>query len=374
MTAQSWLHTWAEARLRPAGITINGPNPWDMQVHNTKLYGYVMGFGPRGLGEAYMYGWWNCEQLDEFIARLLRAQVHAGWQSEMWNISLAVMRVLTNMQSVARSRIVGTRHYDVGNDLFERMLDPHMMYSCAYYGRGAANLNDAQEDKLRLTCEKLQLARGMRVLDIGCGWGGFARFAAERYGVEVVGLTISEEQAVLAREWCKGLPVSILFKDYRELPPEIGLFDRIVSIGMFEHVGPKYYRIYMEIAEKHLKERGLFLLHSIGGHGCDPWFNKYIFPGGVLPAEDQIRASLKGLFHIWDWHNFGRDYDPTLLAWYANFERAWPELQEKYGERFFRMWRYYLLGMAGGFRAEEVKLWQILLAKQPARSSYAPVR
>src|SRR3989344_2632232 len=376
MTTQSCLHTWAEGRLRPAGIIINGPNPWDMQVHDPRLYGRVMRSGPLGLGEAYMDGgWWDCEALDEFFVRILHAKVNTGWQSQMWDAGLAVKHALTNMQSIAKSGIVGKQHYDVGNDLCERMLDPYMMYSCAYYGRSAANLNDAQEDKLRLTCEKLRLERGMRVLDIGCGWGGFARFAAEHYGVEVVGLTISKEQAVLARERCKGLPVRILLKDYRELPPDIGLFDRIVSIGMFEHVGPKNYRTYMEIAAKFLKERGLFLLHTIGGHETfDPWFNKYIFPGGVLPAREQIESAIEGLFHIWDWHNFGKNYDPTLLAWYGNFERAWPGLKKNYGERFFRMWGYYLLSCAGSFRAEHTYLWQILLAKQPVRSSYVPVR
>lgn len=363
-------------QLRPAGITINGPDPWDMQVHDPKLYGRVMRSGSLGLGEAYMDRWWDCERLDEFFVRILRAKVNTGWQSQVWDAGLTIKHVFTNMQSIAKAGIVGKQHYDVGNDLFECMLDPSMMYSCAYYGRDATNLNDAQEAKLRLICEKLQLTGGMRVLDIGCGWGGFARFAAEHYGVEIVGLTISKEQEVLARERCKGLPITILLKDYRELPPEIGLFDRIVSIGMFEHVGPKNYRTYMEIAEKHLKERGLFLLHTIGTEfgTFNPWTDKYIFPGGVLPIQKQIETSIEGLFHVWDWHDFGRDYDRTLLAWYANFEQAWPGLKEKYGERFFRMWRYYLLSFAGVFRAEYTYLWQILLAKQPLRSGYLPVR
>ena len=277
------------------------------------------------------------------------------------------------MWSVARARLlnlqrlhvteVGEKHYDIGNDLYAAMLDSRMIYSCGYW-RDADNLEAAQEAKLDLICRKLDLRPGMHILDIGSGWGGFLQFAAERYGVSGLGVTVSKEQAALANERSKGLPVETRLLDYQALD---GQFDRIISIGMFEHVGYKNYRPYFEKAASLLKPDGLFLLHSIGGHTStshgDPWSEKYIFPNGMLPSVAQVGKASEGLFVMEDWHNFGADYDRTLMEWHKRFEAAWPSLKgDRYDERFYRMWRYYLSASAAAFRARVTDVWQVLLS------------
>ena len=195
---------------------------------------------------------------------------------------------------------------------------------------------------------------------------------AENYGVEVVGITISAEQAKLAKENCRNLPVDIRVQDYRNLQ---GHFDRVVSIGMFEHVGYKNFRTYFKTINELLKDDGLFLLHTIGGNTpvkrTDPWIERYIFPNGMIPSSQQISSSYEGYFVLEDWHNFGPDYDKTLMAWHENFENAWPEIQANYDERFRRMWRYYLLASAGSFRARKNQLWQIVLSKQGLSDEYS---
>jgi cyclopropane-fatty-acyl-phospholipid synthase len=320
-----------------------------------------------------MDGWWDCGQLDQFVCRLFSA----GIDQKVKTIGMALTALsarLTNRQSPARSLQVGTHHYDIGNDLYERMLDSRMVYSCAYW-KEAETLEAAQERKLDLICRKLRLEPGLRLLDIGCGWGGMARFAAERYGVEVVGVTISRKQERLAQDLCRGAPVEIRFQDYRDLDE---IFDRIVSIGMFEHVGYKNYRIFMEVVDRCLRKDGIFLLHTIGGNTSvttsDPWLERYIFPNGMLPSAVQIACAIEGYFILEDWQNFGPDYDRTLMEWWRRFEAAWPELSCRYGERFHRMWRYYLLACAGAFRAKVNQLWQIVLAKEGIAGCYRPER
>ncbi len=285
---------------------------------------------------------------------------------------------LINLQSPSRAYIVGEQHYDIGNDLYAKMLDKRMVYSCGYWSAPLAparNLDEAQEGKLDLICKKLGLKPGQKILDVGCGWGSFAKFAAEKYGVGVVGITISKEQAALARERCKGLPIEIRVEDYRSTA---GTFDHIVSVGMFEHVGLKNYRTFFKKMKSLLKDDGLFLLHTIGSsvdlRASDPWIEKYIFPGGLLPSVGQIGKALDRQFVVEDWHNFGADYDTTLMAWYKNFERAWPTLQDKYDERFRRMWRYYLMSMAGMFRSRGTQLWQIVLSKRGVHGGNTSVR
>jgi len=281
---------------------------------------------------------------------------------------------LINEQTKERSLIVGEQHYDLGNDLYELMLDNYMIYSCGYW-KNATNLNEAQEAKLDLICRKLRLKPGMTVLDIGCGWGGFAKYAAEHYDVKVTGVTISKEQAKYAQEFCKGLPVTILVKDYRDVKEA---FDRVVSIGMFEHVGYKNYREFMEVSNHCLKDNGLSLLHTIGSNTTvtsgDPWILKYIFPNSMLPSICQIANAFEGLFIMEDWHNFGADYDKTLMAWHERFTKNWDKVKEKYGERFYRMWNYYLLSCAALFRARQAQLWQIVLSKKGVPGGYKSIR
>jgi len=352
-----------EKLLAHADVAINGDRPWDLQVHHPNFFQRVLAQGSLGFGEAYMDGWWDSASPDQLLTRLIKAELDDKIKSLVLAYD-AVKARLINRQSRRRAFIVGEQHYNIGNDLYRRMLDARMIYSCAYWPR-AENLDQAQEHKLELTSQKLHLQAGQRVLDIGCGWGGTARFMAERFGVEVVGVTVSSVQAELAREHCGQLPVEICLEDYRDLS---GQFDRIVSIGMFEHVGPKNYRTYFRKVAELLKEDGLFLLHTIGGNlpssKTDPWIDRYIFPNGVIPSSQQIAQAYEGLFILEDWHNFGPDYDRTLMAWQANFDYHWPELSQKYDERFRRMWSYYLNCSAASFRARDNQLWQIVLSKK----------
>ncbi len=362
----------AQKFLARADITLNGTRPWDPTIHNPRFFARVFKQRSLGLGEAYMDGWWDVPKLDEFFTRLLKSYPERTTFKAPFLFKIS--SYLSNQQSKKKARRVGEEHYDIGNDLYTAMLDSRLLYTCGYW-KEATTLEEAQEAKLDLICRKLQLQPGHTVLDIGCGWGGFAKFAAENYGVTVVGITISKEQAKLARKNCAHLPVEIRLEDYRDTQ---GTFDRIVSIGMFEHVGYKNYRTYMEAAHRLLKDDGLFLLHTIGGNysvtSTDPWIDRYIFPGGMLPSIKQMGAALEKLFVMEDWHNFGADYDKTLMAWHKNFLSAWPQLRHRYSERFKRMWEYYLLVCAGSFRARKNQLWQIVLSKQGMPGGYRSIR
>src|SRR3989344_318135 len=366
----------AKELLASGGIQINGKNPWDIQVHDDRLYKKVLTQGNLGLGEAYMDGWWDCRQMDELFFRIrknyLREQLPT---SQLWRLApFFLEQLFFNTGNAIKAFIVGEHHYDIGNNLYEKMLDKRMVYTCGYW-ENASNLEDAQEAKLDLVCKKIGLEKGMTVLDIGCGWGSFAKFAAERYGARVVGITVSKEQVKLGTELCRGLPVEFRLQDYRDLNEP---FDHIVSLGMFEHVGVKNYRIYFDVVRRCLKDDGLFLLHTIGGstsaHTTDPWIDKYIFPDSLLPSVSQIAKASEGLFVMEDWHNFGPDYDKTLMAWHANVERNWESLKTRYDERFHRMWRYYLLSCAGSFRARQNHLWQIVYSKHGVPGGYALIR
>lgn len=360
--------------LHEADIKINGSRPWDIQVHDERLYNRVLGQGTLGLGEAYMDGWWEAPHLDEFIARAMKVDLQRIGQFSP-NFLYSIMKAkMMNMQSKSRALIVGRKHYDLDNDLFEKMLDKRMTYSCAYW-KNASNIDEAQEAKLELICQKLHLKPGMKILDIGCGWGSFSKYVAERYQANVVGITISKNQLELGRQLCKGLPVDLRFQDYREINEK---FDRVVSVGQMEHVGYKNYKKYMKIVNRCLKDDGIFLLHTIGsdisGKTTDPWIDKYIFPNGLLPSHQQLSKSFEGEFVLEDWHNFGPYYDQTLLAWYDNFKNNWDTLKNRYDERFYRMWKYYLLTSAGGFRARKLQLWQIVLSKTGVIGGYQSIR
>ena len=345
--------------LASAGISINGNQPWDIQVHDDRFYQRVLTEAHLGIGESYMDEWWDCDALDEFFYRILRARLDRKVSKLPRMMNNLVGKVL-NLQNSTRAYVVGETHYNIGNDLYEAMLDDLMMYSCGYW-KNATDLNQAQENKLRLVFDKLRVKPGMKLLDIGCGWGGAAKFAALHYGAEVTGLTISSEQAKLARQKCEGLPVTIELMDYRKIS---GTYDRIYSIGMFEHVGHKNYRQYFEIVSRCIDPEGLFLLHTIGsnksGTNTDKWTSKYIFPNSMLPSANHITRAAEGVMMMEDWHSFGHDYYLTLKAWNDNMTRNRSRLTGDYPERFFRMWHYYLLSAAGSFRARNVQLWQVL--------------
>jgi len=369
--AEALIEKFVKEKLAQAGILINGSNPWDPQVHDAHFYRAIFFQGSLGLGEAYMNGEYEVEKLDEFFFRLLDARLDREVNRSWLGIMFGLQAFFFNLQTKERALIVGKQHYDVGNDLFEAMLDKRMCYSCGYW-KSAHNLDEAQEAKLDLICRKIGLKPGNKVLDIGCGWGSFAKFAAERYGAHVVGITISARQLEFAKESCRGLPVELRFQDYRDLNEK---FDHIVSIGQMEHVGYKNYQIYMEIVNRCLNEDGLFLLHTIGSRASfksgDPWLTKYIFPNGMLPSIAQLSTASENLFIMEDLHNFGADYDKTLMAWWHSFDSHWDELKGQYDERFYRMWKYYLLSMAGIFRARHAQLWQIVFSKNGVKGGYS---
>jgi cyclopropane-fatty-acyl-phospholipid synthase len=369
----SGIRRRAEQLLALADIRVDGDRPWDIQVHDQRVWARTLAQGTLGLGESYMDGWWDCPSLDEFFHHVLAADLDT--RIEPWKDMLRLVRAKAlNLQKPSRAFHIGRHHYDLGNDLFSAMLDQRLIYSCGYW-KDAATLDEAQEAKLDLVCRKLGLQRGMRLLDIGCGWGGTARFAAERYGVSVVGITVSEEQAKYGQRWCEGLDVQLRLQDYRSLE---GRFDRVLSIGMFEHVGVKNYPTFMQTVRRVLADDGLFLLHTIGGNRSqtrtNPWTDRYIFPNSLLPSVRQIGAAIEGRFVLEDWHSFGPDYDTTLMHWHRNFEQHWPSLRARYDERFHRMWRYFLLSSAGGFRARSNQLWQLVLSPRGTVGGYTALR
>lgn len=358
-----------QAVLDQAGIVLNGPNPWDIQVKDESMLLRLLTGGSLALGESYMDGKWEVEQLDEMIHRLLRSP-QAQKSSYLPQLWMRFKAILFNLQKQSRAFQVGKEHYDLGNDIYETMLDRRMVYTCGYW-RNADTLDQAQEDKLELVCRKLDLKPGMRVLDIGCGWGSFAEYAAGKYGCEVVGVTVSKEQVELAEERCAGLPVSFRLQDYRDVRDQ---FDAIVSLGMFEHVGHKNYRTFMEVLLRCMKPESLAMLHTIGKNnslpGVDPWIARYIFPNGEIPSLRRISHALEPELMVEDLHNFGPDYDRTLMSWYRNFDAGWEKLMDRYSERFYRMWTYYLRVCAGAFRARDLQLWQFVLSLGNSPTTY----
>ena len=369
------LRNWMERLLERGDVRMDGSRPWDLKNVDDSVPAKVASEGNLGLGETYMDGLWECDDLEGFFHRVLSARLNNQIKPNLALIAQVAKAKLLNLQDRRHSQRVAEIHYNLGNEFYEAMLDPWMQYTCAYWGGGASTLEEAQEAKLDLICRKIDLKPGQKVLELGCGWGGFARFAAERYGAEVVGYNISTEQVAFARERCKGLPVDIRLSDYRDAE---GTYDKVVSVGMCEHVGPKNYRSFLQLAHGHLKPGGVFLLHTIAGNrmvdGMDPWLEKYIFPGAVLPSPGNLGRALDGLFVLEDWHNFGPDYDRTLVAWRTRFEESWPRFHDQYGERFFRMWIYYLASCAGSFRSRYNQLFQLVLSKGGLQGGWKSVR
>ncbi len=375
--------------LAKANITVNGKNKGDIQVHDTRFYRRVFVDGILGFGESYMDGWWDSDHLEETTAKIVRAKAHHDVERTPQTLFLFVRNKIINIADQRRAYIVGEKHYDIGNELYELMLDPDMNYTCGYWKdipnldtawKDPKNLHIAQLAKLDLICRKLYLKPGMKVLEPGCGFGNFAYFAAANYGVHVVGYTVSKEQAAFAKKRCKGLPVDIRHQDYRDL--KIEKYDRIVSIGMMEHVTYKNYDTFMKLMKDCLKDDGLFLLHTIGSNESvianDPWTEKYTFPNSHLPSIAQIGKAAEKRFILEDLHNFGAYYYPTCMAWFYNFDKHWKTLSskypEKYDERFYRMWKFYLHGSAGGFKARGMQLWQFVYSKSTIPTVYQAVR
>ena len=376
MFLSNQLQNYISDNLATANIMINGDRPWDLQVKDDRFYSRVMLQGSLGLGESYVEGYWDTQQLDQLFFYLLRGQVQeeiapnnltAVWQKFIGK--------LVNLQTLINSFQLGKHHYDLGNDLFSLMLDDSMAYSCGYW-QNAETLAQSQLAKLDLICRKLNLKQGMSILDIGCGWGSFMKFAAENYGVSCVGLTVSQEQIKLGQQMCEGLPIKFIYSDYRQFEWS-EKFDAIVSVGMFEHGGYKNYPQFMKVAHDHLKDEGLFLLHTIGNKNTitysELWTSKYIFPNGMLPSLAQISQAVEEYFIIEDFHNFGVDYDRTLMAWLEQFDANWHLLKDNYGDKFYRIWKYFLCSCAGSFRARHIHLWQLILSKNGLLKGYQQV-
>jgi cyclopropane-fatty-acyl-phospholipid synthase len=364
----------AQKILARLDVQINGSRPWDIQVNNPEFLNRVLVGGSLALGESYMDGWWRCEALDQLFDKILSTRIDKQVKKEKQFLSDILRAKIINAQSRSKAYIIGKRHYDIGNRLFSIMLDKRMNYSCGYWEK-ATTLDHAQEAKLDLICQKLLLRPGMTVLDIGCGWGGFAKWAAEKYDVRVLGITVSREQVKFAKEYCKELNVKIELRDYRDLKEK---FDRIVTVGMFEHVGSKNYKTFMKVVRRCLKVDGLFLLQTIAGntsvHSLDPWIGKYIFPNSMLPSAKQISSAAERILVLEDWHSFGQHYDQTLMAWHQNFTKNWVNIKDLYDKRFYRMWTYYLLSCAAGFRSRRNQLWQIVFSGNGIRDGYQYTR
>ena len=360
-----------------AGVTMGGANSdADIRINNSDFFRRITASGVLGFGESYVDGDWDCDRLDLIIEKAVQAKLHekVNQLTLVWPILQAK---LANLQTVNRSFQIGRVHYDIDYFLFEGMLDKRMTYSCAYW-KDAQDLDSAQEAKLDLVCRKIGLKAGDRVLDIGCGWGSFMKYAAENYGASVVGLTVSKEQARMGAKNCQGLPVEFLLQDYRRFKTK-EKFDHIVCIDMFTHVGPKNHRTFMKKVASLLKDDGLFLLQTIGGRIVDnfqdPWIYKYILPNSYLANLRSMAKAIDDIFLVEDLHNFGCDYSYTFLAWYKNFSAIWPSIQHQYSDRFYRMWSYYLQVSAGSFSARnDLQLWQILMSKNGVIGGHRSIR
>jgi len=360
--------------LQQAGIEINGNKPWDIHVHDERLYSRVLTGGTLAAGESYMEGWWDVRRLDLFFEKIFEAELEKNFSFSFQNILTFIYHKLFNPQSIKKSFQVGEKHYNRGNILFKNMLDDRLTYSCGYW-KNVSQLDKAQEQKLDLICKKLELEPGMTLLDIGCGWGSLVNYASKNYGVHSFGITVSKKQVEYIKSTCHSLPVDITLKDYRKLDDK---FDRIASVGMVEHVGKKNYSSFMEIANRCLKPDGIFLLHTIGSNTsrnrCDPWIEKYIFPNSMLPSLSQLTRAAEPYFIMEDLHSFGPYYDRTLMAWDKNFRNSWHKLANNYDHTFYRMWRYYLMSSAASFRTRTLQLWQMLFTKPSRRTMAKTVR
>jgi cyclopropane-fatty-acyl-phospholipid synthase len=349
--------------LASAGVTVGGDKPWDIEIRDERVWSRVLRDGTLGAGESYVDGWWDAPHLDQFIDRVMRVRMGETLRENWMIVAHAVRARIMNLQSITRAFDNGQQHYDIGNDLYEAMLGGRLLYTCAYWPN-ATTLDEAQDAKLDLVCRKIGLKPGMRVLDLGCGWGGFAAFAAEHYQVSVVGFTVAQEQVKWARDHYPHLAIDIRLDDYRNAT---GVYDAVVSIGLMEHVGWKNYRSYMELVDRLLAPGGVAFIHTIIANRprahLDPWFDKYIFPNAVLPTHARLATAMEDLFICEDLHNIGEDYDLTLMAWWNKFDAAWPKLRASYGDAFYRRWKYYLLASAGAFRSRAQQLFQIVMTR-----------
>lgn len=359
--------------LMAAGIPLDSDEPWSIHVHNEKVWDRVISQKQLGFAESYMEGWWDCQSLDLMLTKLISKDPLKFLRPSPALVYHVTRSYLRNNQTKHRAATNAKHHYNIGNDLYLRMLGSEMVYSCGYW-KSAEDVEQAQQAKFDLICRKLELLPGMKLLDIGSGWGGFLRYAVKNYGVEATGISPADNQITWAKEKSEGLGIEFIQQDYRDLEGE---FDRIVSIGMMEHVGPKNYGTFFAKCDELLVCDGRMLHHTIASNltkqVTDPFFDRYIFPGGVLPSLAQISRATEKLFVLEDLHNFGPDYDRTLMEWYQNISSRWGEIKH-YDERFRRMWEYYLLSSAAGFRAGNLQLLQCVFQRVGQRPTFITAR
>jgi len=365
---------WLAQLLASADIHLNGNRAWDIHINHPHLLTRLLKQGGVALGDSYMDGWWECQAIDQMLERAMRARLHEKLQTPRawWESLRGRMR---HSDSEGPSRIVGRMHYQVGNPVYQAMFDTHMTHSCAYWVEGAQTLEEAQLAKLEMICRKLQLKPGMRILDIGCGWGSFMRYAAEHYGVTVIGLTTSEGQLKLGQELAGSLPVQFEMTDYLQFNPDSkSRFDRIVSIGLFDQLGAHNFSAFFQTAKRSLKDDGWMLLQTQGKTQrsglLDAWDDKHIHPTGYIPRLDEVTQASEAHFVVEDVHNFGADHDRTLQQWHQRFEMAWPQLRLSHDERFYRMWRFHLLSSAASFRTRHKQMWQLVLSPKGLHKVY----
>jgi len=358
--------TWFAQLLAGADIHLNGSRPWDIQIKHPLTLQRWMREGSLGMGESYMDGWWECQAIDQMMSRAVRArlQQHMGTPQAWWH---SCWSKWAQHVPVGKGSIVGRAHYELSNLLFSAMLDSGMNNSSAYWHEGASTLEQAQTAKLDMICRKLQLQPGMRLLDLGCGWGSLMRHAAKYHGVTALGITQSEEQMQLGQQMTKGLAVQFELIDYRQFNTDGRTqFDRVVSAGMLNQVAQVKDPAFFSAARRSLKKDGLFLMEAMGNNQADkllgPWMEKHVLGKASLPSIGDIAEPAQAHFVLEDVHNLGADHDRTLLHWHQRFELAWPQLRLNYDERFYRMWRYHLLSSAGSFRARSTQIWQIVMS------------
>ena len=317
------------------------------------------------LGEAYMDGDLEIEgdlynALDHFLGQMGKFSTDESALKKLIFSSTGKKNQEKEVQS----------HYDIGNDFYKLWLDETMSYSCGYFLHEDDSLYQAQVNKVDYILKKLHLSPGMSLLDIGCGWGFLLIEAAKKYGVHGMGITLSREQYEAFNRRIKeqnlGDLLEVALMDYRDLPKMNRTFDRVVSVGMAEHVGRRNYQLFMDCAKKVLKPGGLFLLHFISAlkeHAGDPWIKKYIFPGGVIPSlREMLSCAAEDDFHTLDAENLRLHYNRTLLCWDKNYREHMDQIREMFDERFVRMWDLYLAACAATFHNGIIDLHQVLFS------------
>lgn len=337
-------------------VTLKRPLPKTELLRSTSL----------ALGEAYMRG---DIELDRDLFEVL--DLFLGQMGRFKSNKRALRSLIYTSKSKGNQKKEVTSHYDIGNDFYRLWLDETMSYSCGYFKRAGDSLFEAQVQKVDHILEKLRLEKGMTLLDIGCGWGFLLKRAALHYGVKGVGITLSEEQYRQFSEEIRNQHMEdrleVKLMDYRDLEKSGLSFDRVVSVGMLEHVGRGNYECFLQNAAAVLKPEGLFLLHYISAqeeHPGDPWIKKYIFPGGTVPSLREIIDLMPEYrFYTLDVESLRRHYTQTLLCWRENFLKHRKEIAEKYGEEFTRMWELYLASCAATFHNGVIDLHQILVSK-----------